>query len=97
MRTFYQPDDPAMIMLLPKSRYGEDLALVGLVADHLSRTDAFAKYHTEHSDNTHAAKLDALKGFRKWLLEQGFAIGTLNHRLSIIQAQRGRERACHYH
>ncbi len=26
-----------------------------------------------------------LKGFRKWLLEQGFAIGTLNHRLSIIR------------
>src|SRR5439155_3753951 len=26
-----------------------------------------------------------LKGFRKWLLEQGFAIGTLNQRLSIIR------------
>src|SRR5438128_1036212 len=26
-----------------------------------------------------------LKGFRKWLLEQSFAIGTLNHRLSIIR------------
>jgi integrase len=26
-----------------------------------------------------------LKGFRTWLLEQGFAIGTLNHRLSIIR------------
>jgi hypothetical protein len=26
-----------------------------------------------------------LKGFRKWLLEQGFAIGTLNHRLCIIR------------
>src|SRR5713226_8531032 len=26
-----------------------------------------------------------LKGFRTWLLEQGFAIGTLNHRLAIIR------------
>src|SRR5256885_13818668 len=26
-----------------------------------------------------------LKGFRMWLLEQGYAIGTLNHRLSIIR------------
>jgi len=26
-----------------------------------------------------------LKGFRKWLLEQGFAIGTLNHRISILR------------
>src|SRR5229473_2852178 len=26
-----------------------------------------------------------LKGFRTWLLEQGYAIGTLNHRLSIIR------------
>ncbi len=26
-----------------------------------------------------------LKGFRMWLLEQGYAIGTLNHRLSILR------------
>lgn len=26
-----------------------------------------------------------LKGFRTWLLEQGYAIGTLNHRLAIIR------------
>jgi integrase len=26
-----------------------------------------------------------LKGFRTWLLEQGYAIGTLNHRLSILR------------
>ncbi len=102
-----------------RSRYGDDLALAGLAADHASRTDAFAEYHAEQSDNTRAAQRDALKcfsaylaaahiqreaedlyqdaeawrgmsagllrGFRTWLLEQGFAIGTLNHRLSIIR------------
>lgn len=102
-----------------RSRYGDDLAAAGLAADHASRTDAFAEYHAEQSDNTRAAHKDALKcfstylaqagieretddlyqdadawrgmsagllkGFRKWLLEQGFAIGTLNHRLSIIR------------
>jgi integrase len=102
-----------------RPRYGDDLAAAGLAADHASRTDAFAEYHAEQSDNTRAAQRDALKcfsiyladagiqreaedlyqdaeawrgmtagllkGFRKWLLEQGFAIGTLNHRLSIIR------------
>src|SRR6266704_2617297 len=102
-----------------RSRYGDDLALGGLVADQASRTDAFAEYHAEQSDNTRDAQLDALKcfstylaaahiqrqaedlyhdaeawrgmsagllkGFRKWLLEQGFAIGTLNQRLSILR------------
>src|SRR5260221_373744 len=92
-----------------ESRYSEDLALAGLAADHASRTDAFAEYHAEQTDNTRAAQRDALKcfsiylavagierevldlyldadawrgmsagllkGFRKWLLEQGFAIG----------------------
>src|SRR5450755_4719461 len=101
-----------------RSRYGDDLAMAGLAADHASRTDAFAEYHAEQTDNTRAAQRDALKcfstylaqagierqgedlyhdaeawrgisagllkGFRKWLLEQGLAIGTLNHRLSII-------------
>jgi hypothetical protein len=102
-----------------RSRYGDDLAMAGLAADHASRTDAFAEYHAEQTDNTRAAQRDALKcfstylaqagiqrqgedlyhdaeawrgmsagllkGFRKWLLEQGLAIGTLNHRLSIIR------------
>ncbi len=102
-----------------RSRYGNDLARAGVAADHASRTDAFAEYHAEQTDNTRAAQRDALKcfstyleqagikrlaedlyqdaeawrgmsagllkGFRKWLLEQGFAIGTLNHRLSIIR------------
>jgi integrase len=113
-------DDTAIpaIEVIPGS-YGNDLALAGLAADHASRTDAFADYHAEQSDNTRAAQRDALKcfstylaaagirreaedlyhdaeawrgmsagllkGFRKWLLEQGFAIGTLNHRLSIIR------------
>jgi integrase len=102
-----------------RSRYGNDLARAGLAADHASRTDTFAEYHAEQTDNTRAAQKDALKcfstylaqagierqaedlyhdadawrgmsagllkGFRKWLLEQGFAIGTLNHRLSILR------------
>jgi len=113
------PGDATTIMLLPRSRYGDDLALGGLAADHASRTDTFAEYHAEQTDNTRTAQLDALKcfstylakagierladdlyqdaeawrgmsvgllkGFRKWLLEQGFAIGTLNHRLSILR------------
>src|SRR5579859_5366616 len=112
------PGDMATIMLLPRSRYGDDLALAGLAADHASQTDTFAEYHAEQTDNTRAAQKDALKcfstylaqasieretedlyhdaqawrgmsagllkGFRKWLLEQGFAIGTLNQRLSIL-------------
>ena len=112
------PGDAAMIML-PRSRYGDDLALGGLAADHASRTDTFAEYHAEQTENTRTAQLDALKcfstylgkagiqrqaldlyqdaeawrgmsvgllkGFRKWLLEQGFAIATLNHRLSILR------------
>ncbi len=113
------PGDAAMIILPLRSRYSDDLALAGQAADHASRTDTFAEYHTEQTDNTRAAQLDALKcfstylaaagiqrqaedlyqdaeawrgmsagllkGFRQWLLEQGFAIGTLNHRLSIIR------------
>ncbi len=113
-------DDTAIpaIEVIPGS-YGNDLALAGLAANHASRTDTFAEYHAEQTDNTRAAQFDALKcfstylaaagiqrraedlyqdaeawrgmsagllkGFRKWLLEQGFAIGTLNHRLSIIR------------
>jgi len=103
----------------PRSRYGDDLARAGLAADHASRSDAFAEYHAEQTDNTRAAQRDALKcfstylaaahiqrqaedlyhdaeawagmsagllkGFRTWLLEQGYAIGTLNHRLAIIR------------
>src|SRR5207237_8386848 len=98
-----------------RSRYGDDLTLGGLAADHASRTDTFAEYHAEQTDNTRAAQRDALKcfsaylaqagiqrraedlyqdaaawrgmsaglpqGLRKWLLEQGFPIGTLHHRL----------------
>ena len=113
------PGDTATIMLLPRSRYGDDLARAGLAADHASRSDTFAEYHAAQSDNTRAAQRDALmcfstylaaagikreaedlyqdadawrgmsagllKGFRTWLLEQGFAIGTLNHRLSILR------------
>jgi integrase len=100
-------------------RYDDDLARAGQIADQASRTDAFAEYHAEQTDNTRTAQLDALKcfsaylaaahiqrqaedlyqdaeawrgisagllkGFRTWLLEQGYAIGTLNHRLSIIR------------
>src|SRR5713101_41407 len=107
------PGDASTIRLLPGSRYDDNLALAGLAADHASRTDTFAEYHAEQTDNTRAAQLDALKcfstylakagierladdlyqdaeawrgmsvgllkGFRKWMLEQGLAIGTLNH------------------
>src|SRR6266852_7482342 len=113
------PGDATMIMLLPRSRYGDDLALGGLAADHASRTDTFAQYHAEQTDNTRAAQKDALKcfsaylaqagierqaedlyqdadawrgmsagllkGFRTWLLEQGYAIGTLNQRLATLR------------
>ena len=102
-----------------RSRYGDDLARAGLAADHASRSDAFAEYHAQQSDNTRAAQKDALtcfsaylaeagirrealdlyhdaeawrgmsagllKGFRAWLLEQGYAICTLNHRLAILR------------
>jgi integrase len=111
--------DAPLSQEIARSRYGDDLALAGLAADHASRTDTFAQYHAEQSDNTRAAQLDALKcfsiylaqagiereaddlyqdaeawrgmsagllkGFRTWLLEKGYAIGTLNHRLSIIR------------
>src|SRR5207248_1705162 len=113
-------DDTAIpaIEVIPGS-YGDDLARAGLAADWASRTDAFAEYHAEQTDNTRAAQLDALKcfstylaaahiqrqaddlyqdaeawrgmsvgllkGFRKWLLEQGCALGTLNHRPSLIR------------
>src|SRR5713226_6253807 len=61
------PGDATMIMLLPRSRYGDDLALGGLAADHASRTDTFAEYHAEQTDNTRAAQLDALKCFSTYL------------------------------
>ncbi len=44
-----------------RSRYGNDLARAGVAADHASRTDAFAEYHAEQTDNTRAAQRDALK------------------------------------
>src|SRR6266700_7163735 len=113
------PADATTIVLLPRSRYDDDLARAGLAADHASRGDAFAQYHAEQTENTRAAQLDALKcfstylaqagieravldlyhdaeawrgmsagllkGFRAWLLEQGYAIGTLNQRLAILR------------
>ncbi len=118
-RNVLVPGDATTIMLGPISRYGDDLALAGLAADHASRTDTFASYHAEQTENTRVAQRDALKcfstylteagiereaedlyqdadawagmsvgllkGFRTWLLEQGYAIGTLNHRLAIIR------------
>src|SRR5712692_5955096 len=111
--------DAPLSLARGRSRYGDDLARVGLVADHASRTDTFAQYHAEQTDNTRAAHLDALKcfstylaqagitrqaedlyqdaqawrgmsaglrkGFRMWLHSQGYAIGTLTHRLSILR------------
>src|SRR5712692_4714589 len=111
--------DAEVVEYREPGRYDDDLARAGQVADHASRTDTFAQYHAEQTDNTRAAQKDALKcfstylaqagierqaedlyqdadawrgmsagllkGFRTWLLEQGYAIGTLNHRLSIIR------------
>src|SRR6266568_1407323 len=113
------PADATTIVLLPRSRYDDDLARAGLAADHASQTDAFADYHAEQTDNTRAAQKDALKcfstylaaasikrqasdlyqdaeawrgmsagllkGFRTWLLEEGYAIGTLNQRLATLR------------
>jgi integrase len=53
-----------------------------LAAAHIHR-EALDLYHDAQAWQGMSAGL--LKGFRKWLLEQGFAIGTLNHRLSIIR------------
>jgi integrase len=112
-------ETPFSLEKVRSRRYGDDLAQAGLAADHASRTDAFASYHAEQTDNTRAAQKDALKcfstylaaahiqreaddlyqdadawagmsagllkGFRAWLLEEGYAIGTLNHRLAIIR------------
>src|SRR5260370_32749166 len=65
------PGDAATIRLLPRSRYGDDLALGGLAADHASRTNTFAEYHAEQADNTRAAQLDALKCFSTYLAKAG--------------------------
>lgn len=66
-------------------------------AAHLDALKSFSTYLAEAGIRREAADLyhDAeawrgmsaglLKGFRTWLLEQGFAISTLNHRLSIIR------------
>jgi len=99
--------------------YGDDLALAAAAADQASRTDAFASYHAEQTENTHAAQQAALacfstyltaagvqrqaaalyedaeawrgmshgllKGFRQWMLQQGYRIVTINTRLAILR------------
>ena len=99
--------------------YSNDLTRAGLVADELSREDAFAEYHANCTANTHAAQrndlklfaaylaeagvkrnpedlyADAeawrgmsrglLKGFRKWMLDRGYAISSVNVRLTTVR------------
>ncbi len=65
------PDDAATIMLPLRSRYGDDLALVDLAADHASRTDTSAEYYAGQTDNTRVAQLDALKCFSTYLAATG--------------------------
>lgn len=62
---------PAIITLPTAYRYGDDLTLAGLAADHASRIDAFAEYHAEQANNTRTAQLDALKCFSIYLAEAG--------------------------
>src|SRR5258708_23830903 len=53
------------------SRYGDDLGLAGLAADHASHTDAFASYHAEQTENTRAAQQAALACFSTYLAAAG--------------------------
>ncbi len=53
-----------------------------LAAAHIQR-QAEDLYHD--AEAWRGMSVGLLKGFRKWLLEQGFAIGTLNQRLSILR------------
>ena len=53
-----------------------------LAAAHIQR-QAEDLYHD--AEAWRGMSVGLLKGFRKWLLEQGFALGTLNQRLSIIR------------
>src|SRR5437763_10759650 len=52
-------------------RYSDDLTRAGIVADELSREDAFAEYHTNCTANTHAAQRNDLKLFAAYLAEAG--------------------------
>ncbi len=110
---------PSSITIAPASRYTDDLARIGMVADTYAASDPFADYHESLTENSRTAQRDTLRlfstylaqaevvraaddlyhdadawrgmskglllGFRKWLLEQGYAIGTLNQRLAILR------------
>src|SRR6266702_3588156 len=52
-------------------RYTDDLARAGMVADELSREDAFAEYHANCTENTHAAQHNDLKLFAAYLAWAG--------------------------
>lgn len=100
-------------------RDDDDLAQAGIIADRLSREDAFKLYHASCSENTAIAQIQGLhlfstflleagvsrsaddlysdseawrgmseglvKGFRAWLVNAGYRIGSINHRLSIVR------------
>jgi integrase len=106
------------IVEVPPS-YGDDLVRAAAAANKASRTEAFAVYHAEQTENTRTAQQatlrcfsiylavagvqrtaaalydDAeawqgmshglLKGFRQWMLQQGYRIGTVNTRLAILR------------
>jgi len=59
--------DAEVVEYREPGRYDDDLARAGQVADQASRTDAFAEYHAEQTDNTRIAQLDALKCFSAYL------------------------------
>lgn len=100
-------------------RYDDSLEIAGLIADHLSRGQKFAAYHSTKARNTlqrqqydlqvfstylaqagitrdpESLYLDAeawrgitsglLEGFKTWMLNHGYAIGSVNLRLSTIR------------
>lgn len=102
-----------------KPRYDDSLEIAGLIADHLSRGQKFAAYHSTKAHNTlqrqqydlqvfsaylaqagitrdpESLYLDAeawrgitaglLEGFKTWMLNHGYAIGSVNLRLSTIR------------
>src|SRR5437660_11158588 len=51
--------------------YSNDLTRAGLVADELSREDAFAEYHANCTANTHAGQRNDLKLVAAYLAEAG--------------------------
>lgn len=111
--------DAEVVEYQEPGRYDDALARAALVADELSKEDAFAEYHANCTENTHQAQREGLalfskylaaagvtrapdalysdaeawrgmshgllKGFRAWMLKEGYRISTVNHRLATIR------------